>query len=218
MPIGIGKTDAGRVGSVPQVNITGYHREVQKRLFYSRREQALILEKTARKGFGILEMGQVMTEVNDADFIVPHGDNGNTYLLENASSGQKDLKVKADYASRFAPGEKVVVADDSNSGNYEIDEISVSGDEATITVTSNLGETYQKSDDAYIKHRQDGNYYVLDQETDTGMAEEADEVEGALTSVVVGNAVLYKDSVIGMDSSARSNLNAHEDGIFYVIK
>ena len=217
MPIGIGKTTAGRAGNVPQVNITGYTRQVQKRLFYSRREQALILEKTVKGGFGFLEMGQVMTQVYKdgtlvEDFIVPYGANGQVVLAADAAASQKNITVSAEDVVKFAAGDHIVVNDSGTTAeNHEI--VSIAGN--VITVKANLTGTFEVSADAYIEHRRDGNYYILDQDIDTGVETQE---EGALGSVVYSNAVLYKDAVIGMDSTVLADLNGKEDGVFYIIR
>ncbi len=222
MPIGIGKTTAGRSGNVPQVNITGYTREVQKRLFYSRREQALLLEKTVRGGFGNLEMGQVMTSVyvdgtDVADFIVPLGENGRSVLVSNAAAAQRKILLSLTEKAKFAADEAITITDANNNEHAVIDSAEVSGEYFAITIAdSDLGETYEVAEDAYVTHRQGGNYYVMDQNIDAG--EEDAGVEGALTSVAIANAILYKDAVIGMSNTALSAFNGLEDGIYYVIR
>ena len=216
MPIGIGKTTAGRSGNVPQVNITGYHREVQKRLFYSRREQALILEKTVRGGFGILEMGQVMTQVHGVDYIVPYGAGGQSAIASNASAGQNKVLLALSEQYKFAAGEAVTVVDDNENENAVIDTAEVSGEYFALTLESVLSNSYTTAADGYVKHRAGSNLYVMDQEIDCG--DDNNALEGALTSVVISNAVLYQDAVIGMDNTALTFLNGLEDGIFYVIR
>jgi len=68
MPVGPNKTTAGLSGAIPQQSLTGTTRYTEKRLFYSLREQALLLPKTIRGGFGVLEAGQVMGVIeNTAD-------------------------------------------------------------------------------------------------------------------------------------------------------
>lgn len=217
MPIGPKLTTAGRSGNVPQVNITGYHREVQKRLFYSRREQALILEKTVRGGFFELEMGQVMTGVHGDEYVIaPLGENGRAYLSAQANSGQKEIQIPLSQAAPFFEDDHITIDGEGiTAENHEIDDISVSGDTVTITTKANLTSTFTLAAGSFITLRQGGNYYVMDQEIDTG--HEAKK-EGAWTSVVVGNAVIYQDAVIGWNSTVATELNAHEDGVFYVIK
>jgi len=215
MPIGIGKTTAGRVGNVPQVNLTGYHREVQKRLFYSRREQALILEKTVRGGFGNLEMGQVMTTVHGVDYIVPYGAGGQSAIASNAASGQKKILLPLTEYAKFAAGENITIVDNNANENKIVDTAEVSGEYFAVTTTVNLSNSYTVAEDAYIKHRAGANLYVMDQDIDCGVE---NQLEGALTSVVISNAVLYQDAVIGMDSDALTFLNGLEDGVFYVIR
>ena len=216
MPIGIGKTTAGRSGNVPQVNITGFHREVQKRLFYSRREQALILEKTVRGGFGILEMGQVMTQVHGVDYIVPYGANGASALAANITAGDTKVLLTLTEQYKFTDGELVTLVDDNDSENAVIDSADVSGEYFAITLTGSITNNYTIADDGLIKHRAGSNLYVMDQEIDCG--DDNNALEGALTSVVISNAVLYQDAVIGMDNTALTFLNGLEDGIFYVIR
>ena len=218
MPIGIGKTTAGRSGNVPQVNITGYHREVQKRLFYSRREQALLLEKTVRGGFGDLEMGQVMTQVyatfaSVKDFIVPYGANGDVAVTASDNSANTVTIAAAD-AVKFAVGDVVTVNDDETTAeDRTITGITVSGTSAVIALDA-LTNTFTHSS-AIVKHKQSGNYYILDQDIDTGAE---NKTEGALGSVVISNAVLYKDAVIGMDNTVLTDLNGKADGVFYIIR
>ncbi len=215
MPIGIGKTTAGRSGNVPQVNITGYTREVQKRLFYSRREQALLLEKTVRGGFGNLEMGQVMTAVHGEDNkIVPYGDNGKVTVT--APSSGSTIYISAADAVKFSANEHITINDGATGvQNAQIDSIAVSGATATITTKSGFSGTFNTGDDAYIKHREGTNKYILDQDIDTG-AENKE--EGALGSVVFSNAVLYKDAVIGWDGDMTNFFNAVDDGVFYILR
>jgi len=79
MPVGPNKTTAGLSGAIPQQSLTGTTRYTEKRLFYSQRDIALILPKTIRGGFGILEAGQVMAKIrNQAD---PNGDEAQGVLI-----------------------------------------------------------------------------------------------------------------------------------------
>lgn len=218
MPIGIGKTTAGRVGSVPQVNITGYHREVQKRLFFSRREQALIIEKTFKGGYGHLDMGVVVRGVYGADFVVPYGALGNVLLKNDPAAGQADLVIAASDAYKFVVGDAVTLNDDDVTAfNSTVDGIVFSGDTATITLATDIVGAFTQAENAYITHRvaDPARIYLSDQYLDTG---EDAEGGGALGSVVVGNAVVYTDVIPNMDADALTALNAHEDGRFYVIK
>lgn len=57
--------------------------------------------------------------------------------------------------------------------------------------------------------------YILDKDIDTGVDVLA---KGAITSVVVSNAVLYKANLVGYDSAAATDLGTSEDGRFVILK
>ncbi len=181
----------------------------------------MLLEKTVRGGFGNLEMGQVMTEVYvdgtaTRDFIVPFGDNGKSLLTADATSGGNTLTIPVDEASCFAVGDLVNIGDANANGNYEIEAITKGDVLATITITTTFGATYATAQGAWIQHRRGGNYYVMDQYVDAGGADAG--VEGALTSVVVANAVLYQYAVVGMTDTVLAAMSGFKDGVYYVIR
>jgi len=67
-------------------------------------------------------------------------------ILTDATSGQKDITVGITAAATFYTGQIVKIGDDNNSEYNVIS--SISGD--TITMTTNLGHTYQVSANAYV--------------------------------------------------------------------
>jgi hypothetical protein len=60
-----------------------------------------------------------------------------------------------------------------------------------------------------------GAKFVLDADIETGKGEFA---IGALTSVVLHNAVLYTASLIGYDSAAKTDMGTVDDGRFTILK
>src|SRR6056297_1820314 len=69
---GINRT-IGAAGNSPQQSIRGYTPVFYKRLYKSPREVALLLDKTIRSGYGVLEAGTVMAvDQNDTDQLVPY--------------------------------------------------------------------------------------------------------------------------------------------------
>ena len=60
-----------------------------------------------------------------------------------------------------------------------------------------------------------GAKFILDADIDTGTGEFA---VGALTSVVLSNAILYTASLIGLDAAAKTDLGSVDDGRFTILK
>ena len=85
----------------------------------------------------------------------------------------------------------------------------VSGNDFTVANTTN----------AYVKADTTGNYskalYVLDRDIDTGTEEDA---QGAVTSVVLSNAVLYSAALVNYDAAAETDLGSVSDGRFVILK
>jgi hypothetical protein len=71
---------------------------------------------------------------------------------------------------------------------------------------------------AHITTGSSGEYttaaYILDADIDTGVGEEA---KGALASVVVSNAVLYKNNMTNLTAAAIASLGV-VDGRFFILK
>ena len=70
--IGIGSTNAGLGGYIPQVNHTGFTELRERKLFFSQRELGLFIPKTLRGGYGDLPMGTIMAEDTNTGLLVPY--------------------------------------------------------------------------------------------------------------------------------------------------
>jgi len=232
MPIGPNKTTAGLGGYAPQQNLSGYTRMEEKKLFHSRRDVALLLDKTVRGGYDGLEMGTVMAVDQNSGLLTPYvpdtistEDVGRVFLLNDiATAATFDVILAASY--KFEVGDVIVLTD--TGGSYEeatisdIDRVTYQH-KAVITLSAaiagsfsvaNNANAYLKAEDASSGKRSVAKY-VMDQNVYTGV-DNPD--PGALTSVVLSNAVIYQSGCVGMDATAMSDLGVVEDGIFYVIK
>lgn len=237
MPIGIGKTTAGLGGAVPQVNLTGMTRNVQKRLFFSRRESALLMEKTLRGGFGAVDIGTIMGVVAGDDRIVPHAAVGSesaigkTFLVANAANGQATLQVDLVESYRFIPGDPVVLYNGSAAGVYMVSTVNAvdrTGRTAVVTLDDDFAAaTFTTANGAFICHRTGENAadatslaaaYVLDQDMLTGVGEDTVQPDGALGSIVVSNAILYQDVMENVDDAVLTALSLIPDGRFYILR
>lgn len=106
-----------------------------------------------------------------------------------------------------------------------IDRTAVNSTQAMISVTTAVttaarftaayyGNVYVKSaDEASTPFA--GAKFILDKDIDTGEGEYA---KGANTSVVLSNCILYRASLIGYDTAAKTDLGAIEDGRFVILK
>lgn len=226
-------------GNIPQLN-RNPEGEGIKRLFFSERDVALIFDKTVQGGFGYLQAGTVMainksTTGNGVGKLVPYvpvvegitfGEDsalGASILLQDATA--TTLKISINDSYRFNVGDIVCAENSSEEGPVvaTISDIDRTTDArwATLTVSSFSHENFTTAKSAYIytKAAAATPYmtaaYVLDKAIDTG---EGIEANGALTSIVVSNAILYTNSLINMTATAKTDLSVVTDGQFTILK
>lgn len=241
MPIGPAKTTGGLSGLYPQQTVTGFTTAKQKRLFYSRREQALLREVQIQAGFGTLEAGTVMATESSTGYLVPYipdtitldTDVGRAWLLNDCDTASTFRLSKKD-SYKIYEGATIVLTD--TDGSYE--EATVSDIDRTtydqwavVTLSGAISGAFTtaKKANCYVKSGASGKRstatYILDQGVYTGGDpwQGEDEYEnvtaggvGAQGSVVISNASLYQDAVVGMDSQAQTDLgNITDDSPYY---
>ncbi len=223
----------GMGGSTPQFN-TGGMTPGQKALFHSLRDIALILDKTAKAGYGYLQAGTVMC-VNTADsLLVPYPETdaainaaaAKAYLVADSGSASDTVQVLTSESYKFIVGDSLVIVDDTTTAEDlgAITDITLSETTglATITVTTDIGSTsFTTARNAHVYVKSDGSApfakakYILDQDVNTGEGEDA---LGANISVVVSNAVLYTAALPNSDAAALTDLGAITDGRFTILK
>lgn len=223
----------GMGGSTPQYDQSGMT-PGQKALFHSLRDIALIIDKTAKAGYGYLQAGTLMC-VNTADgLLVPYPEttavdnNGNAkaFLVADTGATATTVQVLGSEAYKFAVGDSLVCVDDTTAAEDlgAITDITISETTglATITVTTAIGGTaYTVARNGHVYAASDAStpfakaMYVMDQDVNTGAGETA---LGANVSVVLSNAVLYTASLPNSDAAALTDLGATTDGRFTVIK
>ena len=231
--VGINVTSAGIGGDIPQVNHTGYTQFREKRLFFSEPEIALIIQKNVRGGYGDLEIGTVMAVETATGMLVPYvpdtvggADVGRLYLAtDNITSNS--FKIWPTDMGKIKTGDVIVLCD-TDAGAYEEATVSTvvldtNGRMATVTLSAATttvgGFTVAKSANCYLKAGASGKRsvakYILDKHLSTGTDENPN---GAHTSVVVSNATLYKDALVGADATALASLGAVEDNPYVILK
>lgn len=232
--MGPGVTSAGLGGMAPQVNRVGYSAIRERKLFYSQREVALLLEKQLRGGYGDLLAGTVLAEMTAAPYdLVPYipdtistTDVGRIFLV-NDNITSATFKIWAEDRGKIKAADVIVLTD--TDGTYEEATVSSMAEDAggrtwTVTLSGATvtagGFTVAKSANCYLKSGASGKRstakYILDQDVYTGNYENP--TPGALTSVFLSNGIVYKSMMVGLDATAASALGAVIDGNFVIVK
>ncbi len=232
---GIHRTSAGLGGNIPQQTITGYETYIEKPLYKSPREVALLLDKTFRAGYGCLPKGTVLAEDQNTNKLVPYVpdsiDKDNDFarvFLTNDCNAADNFDVDLVESYKLDEGDSILIMDSNTSAESgEISTIDRSSSKYTATITltgatsgnftvAKNANCYVKSEDADSGKRSKA-VYILDMEVDTGAGRDA---KGGLGSVLLSNAVLYKNAVTGMDSQAMTDLGnvSEDDAGYYIVK
>jgi hypothetical protein len=208
-----------------------------KRLYYSIRDVALILDKTVQAGFGVLKAGTILAENlsagGSAGLLVPYaptlftlGDVGRAFALANVASGVAVINVTMEDSYKFVVGDDLIIA--NNTPEYGNGGAIISIDRTTyshfavITFTAGIvtaNNTVAKACCCYVEAGAAGQLsaakYILDKDIDTGIGENA---KGANTPVLVSNAILYTNSLVNFDAAAATDLGTVDDGQFTILK
>lgn len=221
-------------GSVPQMN--RYPEGLgQKPLFHSVRDIALILDKSVKAGYGVLPIGTVMAVNTNDSKLVPYPmstaasneNNAKAYLVADGVDTEAIVYTTVPDSYKFEVGDSLIIDADGQTPQdlgaiTAIDRTDASGTRAKITATiaiSGSAMTMASSANVYLKSASADPFaeakYILDKDIDTGEGENA---EGAITSVVVNNAILYETTLVGYDDAAATDLGTTEDGRFVILK
>lgn len=221
-------------GSVPQMNRFPEGLG-QKPLFHSVRDIALILDKSVKAGYGVLPIGTVMAVNTNDSKLVPYpmstaaSDEGNAkaYLAADGVDTEAIVYTTVPASYKFEVGDSLIIDADGQTPQdlgaiTAIDRTDASGTRAKITATDAISGavfTMASSANVYLKSATSAPFaeakYILDKDIDTGEGENA---EGAITSVVVNNAILYETTLVGYDDAAATDLGTTEDGRFVILK
>lgn len=228
--IGLNITTAGIGGDLPQVNHVMGPQFREKRLFFSEPEIALIIQKNVRGGYGDLEMGTVMAVDSNSGFLVPYvpdtisaADKGRAMLVTGCNAANT-FKIWKEDAGKFKAADVIILTDtDATYEEATVSSVTLDADGRMATVTLGGVTTgnfeIAKSACAYLKAGSTGKKsaakYIMDQHTSTG---EYDNPNGAHSSVVVSNAIVYADALVGSDATALTALGGVTDGPYVILK
>jgi hypothetical protein len=230
--LGVGVTNAGLGGYIPQVNRTGFVEIRERKLFFSQREMGLFIPKTLRGGYGDLPAGIILAEDVNSGFLVPYipdvtdftKDLGRIALVTDNVTATTFQIWKED-SGKIKTGDVIVLTDSDGAWEEATVSTVLPLDDRRYTVTLSAatvtvgGFTIAKSASCWLKagtaNKRSTAKYLLDQDTYTG---EYDNPNGSLSSVFLSNGVIYKDSCIGLDATAVTALGGTIDGSFLIIK
>lgn len=218
------------ISDAPHILYGGDQRDY-KRLYRSQREIALIEEINVSPGHGVLPVGTPIalneSAAGNIGNAVPYfpttpavGDPNQAlagaYLVQDASG--TTLYVTLDDSYMFVVGDDVIVKDSDtattsseNLGAITAIDRTTYAHMAVITVTSSVSGSFTVAKGAII-HVEAGadntNGWsdaigILEKSVDTGRGETA---KGAQGTMVVGNAMLYKGSLINWDAAALADI------------
>lgn len=233
--------------NMPFVSKMGSRQPQFPSIFFSEREHANIIPKTARAGFGALLPGTIMA-VSSYDYtLVPYviaedptinaGQKvvGKSFLTADLPTTTSFIYVSYMDSVRFVVGEDIVLMR-SNSGtaayfdggaitgitypSSNIAKIAFTNASTDANFTmANYACAYPKSG---VTTKFNKAVYVMDEFLDTGLGPVANTAPntavGGLASCVIGNAVLYYGRLINIDSGAITDLGGTVDGQFFYIK
>ncbi len=225
-------------GSTPQLN-RGPEGPGYKALYHSIREIALIMDKTVQAGYGVLRAGTIMAEnisalttggkgllVPCATTLFDVGDVGRAFALVDVGSGVDVINVTMEDSYKFKVGDDLILA--NNTPEYGDGGAIISIDRTTkphyaiITFTTGIvtaNNTVAKALCCYVEAGAAGKLstakYILDKDIDTGAGEIA---QGAITPVLISNAILYTNSLVNFDAAAATALGTVDDGRFTILK
>lgn len=218
----------GLGGSTAQFNASGRSPQVLP-LYHSYPEQALILDATILGGFGVLKQGTVMATLGE--YIVPYiptviavTDPGRSFLSADVTASA-DLFMTNAAALKFKVGQTIVCSDsdDTYTDGGAITAIVVDAVPGLtkVTVTNVITATVAKSANVYHKTLADGKFSaatcLIDQSVDTGSVAYPAPV-GANVSILLSNAVLYTNALVGMDAAAITSLGVVVRGKYTILK
>lgn len=223
-----------RGGDIPHL-IYGTQ-EDYKKLYYSEPTAALKVPVTVSPGWGVLKMGTVMA-LNasasgrigqcfpyDPTLTITGAENapGRSYLVADQSTGTAVCNVLIEDSYRFTVGDDILIIDSDGEAQLDNGGAILSIDRTTytnyavITFTTNTGDTFTTAKFAYaVPEGAVTAVGILEKSIDTGYGQYA---QGAVATLILGNAVLYSGMLLNLNAGAVTDLSAATFGQFTYIR
>ena len=210
-----------------------------KNIYFSRPEIALVVDVTLQAGYGLLDAGTVLAKnlsaAGNKNKYVPYNPTtwtgvenhpGRAFLVAEGTNATKLLYVTMDDSYKFAVGDDICIGDnttaDENLGAITAIDRTTYPHMAVITATTNIGSTaFTVARKAYVcVEAGASNGYsvavaILAKSVDTGTGVNA---QGAVSPIILSNAVLYSGMLTNLDSTAITALGVVSFGQYAVLK
>ena len=211
-----------------------------KRLFYSRPDQAFFKSVTIPAGYGVVKAGTALSlNVSAAGNVgkyVPYAPTapssadtdqiGGAFLVADAATKYQYVTMNDSY--KFVVGDDIIIYDANtatttaeNLGAITAIDRTTYTHMAMITTTSNISGAFTVAQSACI-HVECGadntNGYsdcagICGSSVDTGTGADA---KGAVTNMIVKNAMLYNGLCTNVDAAARTDISASVSGQYLI--
>jgi len=210
-----------------------------KKLYYSDHMAALRVPVTLQKGYDLVRAGTTLAKNISAggglNLLVPYNptifpvsiDIGRAYLITDSGALATTLYVTLEDSYKFMVGDDIIINDNStaaeNLGAITAIDRTTDSFRAAITVTTAVGATsFTTARRAHISveaGNSSNNYSdcvgILEKTVNTGTGEKS---KGAVSTLILGNCVLYEGLLTNLDAAAIVDLGASTFGQYVYIR
>ena len=210
-----------------------------KKLYYSNHMAALRVPVTLQKGYGLVRAGTTLARNISAggglNLLVPYNptifpvsiDIGRAYLITDSGALATTLYVTLEDSYKFMVGDDIIINDNStaaeNLGAITAIDRTTDSFRAAITVTIAVGATsFTTARRAHISveaGNSSNNYSdcvgILEKTVNTGTGEKS---KGAVSTLILGNCVLYEGLLTNLDAAAIVDLGVSTFGQYVYIR
>jgi len=210
-----------------------------KKLYYSDHMAALRVPVTLQKGYDLVRAGTTLARNISAggglNLLVPYNptifpvsiDIGRAYLITDSGALATTLYVTLEDSYKFMVGDDIIINDNStaaeNLGAITAIDRTTDSFRAAITVTTAVGETsFTTARRAHISveaGNSSNNYSdcvgILEKTVNTGTGEKS---KGAVSTLILGNCVLYEGLLTNLDAAAIVDLGVSTFGQYVYIR
>lgn len=208
--------------------------EDYRRLYYSDPMAARRAQISIMAGYGVLKMGTALAKNGSAagsiGKMMPYDPTANTgaeitparaFLVQDSGTTATVLYVPIADSYKFAVGDDVYINDDTTTLEQlgaitAIDRTTYSHMAAVTVAVATGGTSFTTARFAYLAVQGgDTCVGILEKSIDTGVGVKA---EGALATLILGNAMLYTGMLTNFDAAAISDLSAGSFGQYTELK
>jgi len=207
------------------------------KLYYSDHMAALRVPVTLKSGYGLVLSGQVLAADLSAGgngLLVPYNptvfpasiDPGRAYLVTDGAALGTTVYVTMDDSYKFAVGDDIIINDNvtgaENLGAITAIDRATETHRAMISFTTAVGATaFTTARRAYVSvEAGTANNYsdavgILEKTVNTGIGSKS---KGAVSTLILGNCVLYRGMLVNLDAVALAALSGATFGQYVYIR